>query len=559
MQNPEEIQIWKKLFEEKEKTPQLKEIFKTDINRFEKYSFCYSDKKTEEKILFDFSKNMITDETLKLLLELALCKNIENIKKDMFSGKKINFTENRAVLHYALRNISFNGEKIVPLSEIFVDGKNIMPAIVLEFEKMKSLVEKIRSGSWRGYSGKRIQNIVNIGIGGSDLGPRMICKALSVTHDERITPYFVSNVDPNDLSLVLKSLNAEKTLFIIVSKTFTTAETLENAHVAKKWICSNMCESAVEKHFVAVSTNLEKVSEFGINTENTLGFWDWVGGRFSLWSTVGLSIALTYGFSSFLEILSGAHSVDMHFKETPLEKNIPVLMALIGVLYNEIYKAETSAILPYEHTLSLLPSYLQQLVMESCGKQTTSSGLKTEHQTGSIVWGGECTNAQHAFFQLLHQGTKLIPTDFIAGINPQRTDENSKKKHLVLLSNFFAQTEALLIGKNAEEVQTQMKNASELEKIKLIPHMIFAGNKPSTSILYEKLTPQILGALISFYEHKTFIQSVIWDINAFDQFGVELGKQLSVKINNELKENTFSEHDQSTKGLLSFFKKNQIL
>ncbi|OIR58094.1 MAG: glucose-6-phosphate isomerase [Amphiamblys sp. WSBS2006] len=527
-----------------------------DKGRVDSLSFTHTDPETHEKILFDFSKNKISGTVLDALVALAEKCSLAAKIDSMFAGDKINTTENRAVLHTALRNIKEGETK--QASGVYLDGANVMDAVVAELEKIKTIADCVRSGRWKGHTGKTITDIVNIGIGGSDLGPKMVCNALRGGCTQKVKPHFVSNIDGNNIELVLESLCPEQTLVVVVSKTFTTAETITNALSARKWLVSALGdEKAVEKHFMAVSTNKKKVTEFGIDEKNMVGFWDWVGGRYSVWSAVGISVALTYGFEVFAELLRGAHNIDCHFHGTPLHENIPVLMGLLCVWYNNFCGAETTAILPYEHTLALLPAYLQQADMESCGKQRTKEGVAVTCQTGTVLWGDEATNGQHAFFQLLHQGTKLVPCDFIAGVNPQRNSECSQRHHDMLLSNFFAQTEALLAGKNIAKVQEEMEHAAEMERLRVAPHRVFPGNRPSTSILYDKLTPRTLGALVAVYEHKIFTQAAIWNINAFDQWGVELGKQLAVEIQDELERGVPGEHDQSTAALLKHFRENR--
>ncbi len=524
----------------KAKKLHLRDLFEKDSKRFEKFSIRFND------ILLDYSKNRITDETMKLLLQLAREAKVKKWIEKMFSGEKINFTENRAVLHIALRNRSNRA--------IYVDGTDVMPAVNAELAKMKAFCEKVRSGEWKGYTGKAISDVVNIGIGGSDLGPLMVCEALK-PYGSKLNVHFVSNVDGTHIVETLKKINPETTLFLIASKTFTTQETMTNAQTAKAWFLKSANdETAVAKHFAALSTNSKAVSEFGIDTQNMFGFWDWVGGRYSLWSAIGLSIALFIGFENFEELLQGAFEMDEHFRTAPFEKNLPVILALLGIWYNNFFGAETYAILPYDQYLHRFAAYFQQGDMESNGKRITREGNVVSYQTGQIVWGEPGTNGQHAFYQLIHQGTKLIPCDFLA---PAISHNPIGEHHEILLSNFFAQTEALMKGKTEKEVRKELEaqglKKKEIEK--LLPHKVFEGNRPTNSILFKMLTPKTLGSLIAMYEHKIFVQSIIWNINAFDQWGVELGKQLAKVILPELKdEKTVETHDASTNGLINYYK-----
>ena len=519
---------------------QLKDLF-SDSNRFEKFSIRLND------ILFDYSKNRINDETFKLLLDLAKESGVEASINAMYSGEQINTTEKRSVLHIALRNRSD--------TPIKVDGKDVMPEVNKVLSKMKSFTEKVRSGDWKGFSGKSITDVVNIGIGGSDLGPLMITESLKPYASE-LTAHFVSNVDGSHITETLKGLNPETTLFVVASKTFTTQETLTNANSAKEWLLkSKALEADVAKHFVALSTNANGVAEFGIDTQNMFEFWDWVGGRYSLWSSIGLSIALNIGFENFEDLLLGAHEMDNHFRDAPFEENIPVILALLGVWYNNFFEAESHCILPYDQYMHRFAAYFQQGDMESNGKYIKKNGERVNYSTGPIVWGEAGTNGQHAFYQLIHQGTKLIPCDFIAPVVSQNPLGDH---HVKLLSNFFAQTEALMKGKTSIEAKRELylsgMNANEVEE--LLPHKVFEGNKPTNSILVKKLTPKVLGSLVAMYEHKIFTQSVIWNVNAFDQWGVELGKQLAKVILPELKDDSKVEgHDVSTNGLINFYKK----
>jgi glucose-6-phosphate isomerase len=524
----------------KAKKLHLRDLFEKDSKRFEKFSIRFND------ILIDYSKNRITDETMKLLLQLAREAKVKKWIKKMFSGEKINFTENRAVLHIALRNRSNRA--------IYVDGTDVMPAVNAELAKMKAFCEKVRSGEWKGYTGKAITDVVNIGIGGSDLGPLMVCEALK-PYGSKLNVHFVSNVDGTHIAEALKKINPETTLFLIASKTFTTQETMTNAQTARAWFLKSANdETAVAKHFAALSTNSKAVAEFGIDTKNMFGFWDWVGGRYSLWSAIGLSIALFIGFENFEELLRGAFEMDEHFRTAPFEKNLPVILALLGIWYNNFFGAETYALLPYDQYLHRFAAYFQQGDMESNGKRITREGKVVSYQTGQIVWGEPGTNGQHAFYQLIHQGTKLIPCDFLA---PALSHNPIGEHHQILLSNFFAQTEALMKGKTEKEVRKELEaqglKKKEIEK--LLPHKVFEGNRPTNSILFQKLTPKTLGSLIAMYEHKIFVQSIIWNINAFDQWGVELGKQLAKAILPELKdEKTVETHDASTNGLINYYK-----
>lgn len=518
----------------------LRDLFEEDPKRFEKFSVRFGD------ILLDYSKNRITSETMKLLLQLAREVKVKKWIEKMFNGEKINFTENRAVLHVALRNRSKRA--------IYVDGNDVMPAVRAELAKMKTFSEEVRSGKWKGYTGKAITDVVNIGIGGSDLGPLMVCEALK-PYRSTLNVHFVSNVDGTHIAETLKKVNPETTLFLIASKTFTTQETMTNAQTARAWFLESAKESdAVAKHFVALSTNAKAVAEFGIDTKNMFGFWDWVGGRYSLWSAIGLSIALFIGFENFEELLQGAFEMDEHFRTTPFDKNLPVILALLGIWYNNFFGAETYAILPYDQYLHRFAAYFQQGDMESNGKRITRSGEVVDYSTGQIVWGEPGTNGQHAFYQLIHQGTKLIPCDFLA---PAISHNPIGEHHMILLSNFFAQTEALMKGKTAKEVRNELESQGlkkkEIEK--LLPHKVFEGNRPTNSILIKQLTPKTLGSLIAMYEHKIFVQSIIWDINAFDQWGVELGKELAKAILPELKDETpVKTHDASTNGLINHYK-----
>ena len=537
---------WKKLNEHYSKTSGLhmRDLFAADKDRFSKYSVQFND------ILVDYSKNRITDETMSLLTALAEEAGLKQAIEDMFSGKKINNTEKRSVLHVALRNRSN--------TPILSDGKDVMPEINAVLEKMKGFCEKVRSGAWKGYTGKSITDIVNIGIGGSDLGPVMVTEALKPYGSDTLNVHFVSNVDGTHIVETTKKLNPETTLFIIASKTFTTQETITNAESAKAWFLKTAKdEAAVAKHFVALSTNAKSVAAFGIDTENMFEFWDWVGGRYSLWSAIGLSIALYIGYDNYIELLSGAHAMDNHYKETPFVKNIPVILAVLGIWYNNFYKAESYAILPYDQYMHRFTAYFQQGDMESNGKRVTKDGTAVTYSTGPIIWGEPGTNGQHAFYQLIHQGTKLIPCDFLAPVVSQNPIGDHHPK---LLANFFAQTEALMKGKTGAEVKAELEKAglSAEDVAALVNHKIFEGNRPTNSIFFKKLTPFTLGSLVAMYEHKIYTQSVIWQINAFDQWGVELGKQLANAILPELKDTAeVTNHDSSTNGLINFYKANK--
>ncbi len=542
--NPSKTHTWKKLKEHVEfmRNVHMRELFDVEPDRFSVFSLRLKD------ILLDYSKNIINRQTMRLLFELAKEVKLKDEIDAMFNADKINHTENRAVLHTALRNRSN--------SPVYVDGKDVMPQVNAVLEQMRDFSDRVISGDWRGYTNKAITDIVNIGIGGSDLGPVMVTEALAHYKKPNINVHFVSNVDAAHIAETLKNLHPETTLFLIASKTFTTQETMTNAHTARKWFLrSAKNDLCIRKHFVAISTNKEKVGEFGIDSKNMFRFWDWVGGRFSLWSAVGLSIACSIGFDNFIELLEGAHIVDNHFRNTPFEENIPVILALIGVWYTNFFAAETEAILPYEQYLHRLTAYLQQGSMESNGKYVDRNGKKVNYQTGPIVWGEPGTNGQHAFYQLIHQGTKLIPCDFIAfALSHNSIGEH----HNILLSNFFAQTEALMKGKTEDDVIKELDaQGRSVEEIKqLLPFKVFAGNKPTNSILIKKLTPRSLGSLIAIYEHKIFTQGVIWNIFSFDQWGVELGKQLAKNILSELgDEKLLVTHDSSTHGLINVFKK----
>lgn len=541
--NPRKTNAWKQLGDNarRMRAVHMRDLFAEDHGRFDRYSIQFED------ILVDFSKHLITDETMNLLIKLAEETHLKSAIDAMFAGEKINKTENRAVLHTALRNRSNK--------PVYVNGKNVMPEINDVLAQMESFSGKVISGEWRGYTGERITDIVNIGIGGSDLGPVMVTEALKPYAEKNIRVHFVSNVDGTHLVETLKNLKPASTLFILVSKTFTTQETMTNAHSAKKWLLEKLAdERVVARHFVAVSTNVSAVKAFGIDEKNIFKFWDWVGGRYSLWSAVGLSIACSIGFDRFRELLEGAHAMDRHFRETEFRRNIPIILALLGIWYRNFFDAPSWAILPYDQYLHRFPAYLQQADMESNGKSVDRNGFKTDYQTGPIIWGEPGTNGQHAFYQLIHQGTQLIPCDFLAAA---QSHNDIGDHHRKLLANFFAQTEALMNGKNESEVRKElMTEGLSGEKLeKLIPFKVFSGNRPTTSILYKKLTPRVLGALIAMYEHKIFVQGIIWNIYSFDQWGVELGKQLAKKILPELETaNEINTHDSSTNGLINMYK-----
>ncbi|EEY4023033.1 glucose-6-phosphate isomerase [Escherichia coli] len=541
--NPTQTAAWQALqkhFDEM-KDVTIADLFAKDGDRFSKFSATFGD-----QMLVDYSKNRITEETLAKLQDLAKECDLAGAIKSMFSGEKINRTENRAVLHVALRNRSN--------TPILVDGKDVMPEVNTVLEKMKTFSEAIISGEWKGYTGKAITDVVNIGIGGSDLGPYMVTEALR-PYKNHLNMHFVSNVDGTHIAEVLKKVNPETTLFLVASKTFTTQETMTNAHSARDWFLKAAGdEKHVAKHFAALSTNAKAVGEFGIDTANMFEFWDWVGGRYSLWSAIGLSIVLSIGFDNFVELLSGAHAMDKHFSTTPAEKNLPVLLALIGIWYNNFFGAETEAILPYDQYMHRFAAYFQQGNMESNGKYVDRNGNVVDYQTGPIIWGEPGTNGQHAFYQLIHQGTKMVPCDFIA---PAITHNPLSDHHQKLLSNFFAQTEALAFGKSREvveqEYRDQGKDPATLDYV--VPFKVFEGNRPTNSILLREITPFSLGALIALYEHKIFTQGVILNIFTFDQWGVELGKQLANRILPELKDDKeISSHDSSTNGLINRYK-----
>ncbi|MBS1760784.1 MAG: glucose-6-phosphate isomerase [Bacteroidetes bacterium] len=542
--NPTETKAWKALQEHfiKMKEIHLRELFAKDAERFNKYSLKF------DNILFDYSKNRINTTTLKLLQNLAKECAVKKAMEAMFTGALINETEQRSVLHTALRN--FSGKPV------FSEGKDVMPEVKKVLRKMKTFSDNIHSGKARGYTGKKIKYIVNIGIGGSDLGPQMVTEALRPYWVSGIQAYFVSNVDGTHIAETLKNITPEETVFLIASKTFTTLETMTNAHTARTWFLKKAKnEKHIAKHFVALSTNETEVVKFGIDKNNMFEFWDWVGGRYSLWSAIGLSIALTIGYKNFEQLLKGGHSTDLHFSNTPFTENIPVIMALIGLWYTNFFGTQTEAILPYDQYMHRFPAYFQQGNMESNGKMTDRTGERLTYSSGPVIWGEPGTNGQHAFYQLIHQGTVLIPCDFIA---PAQTHNPLGNHHKILLSNFFAQTEALMNGKTEEEAEQELeKQGLTPEHIaKLLPYKMFEGNRPTNSFLLKKITPFTLGQLIALYEHKIFVQGVIWNIYSFDQWGVELGKQLAIKIIPELNHaKPVTTHDSSTNGLINVWKK----
>ncbi|MBN2401042.1 MAG: glucose-6-phosphate isomerase [Spirochaetes bacterium] len=545
--NPTKTGAWKELAKHYSdiKTIQIKDLFTKDKRRFEYFSIRFGD------ILLDYSKNIVDKRTIRLLLKLAKEIKLKSSIEKMFAGERINETENRAVLHVALRNRSGK--------PVFCEGNDVMPDVHRVLHRMEVFSDKIFSKQWKGYTGKAIADIVNIGIGGSDLGPVMVTEALKPYKHPDLKVHFVSNVDASHITETLKKLDPETSLFMIASKTFTTQETMRNAHTARNWFLEKTQNVGdIKKHFIAISTNIKGVENFGIDPENMFEFWDWVGGRYSLWSAIGISIACTIGYKNFIELLEGAHAMDMHFKDAPFEKNIPVILALLGIWYNNFFGADTQAILPYNQYMHRFTAYLQQADMESNGKSVDRAGKVVRYQTGPVIWGEPGTNGQHAFYQLIHQGTKLIPCDFLA---PAQTHNPIGDHHDILLSNFFAQTEALMNGKTEKEVIAELnaKGLNEGQIRNIMPSKLFKGNKPTNSILFKKLTPGTLGSLIAMYEHKIFVQGIIWNIYSFDQWGVELGKQLAKTILPEL--NGYSEvsgHDSSTNGLINAYKKMKV-
>lgn len=543
MKTPIQTNAWKQLSEHRKEMEKvhMRTLFAADEQRSEKFSLRLDD------LLFDYSKHRITEKTLGVLVDLAMEADVPQYIEKMFQGERINFTEDRPVLHVALRNRSNR--------PIQVDGEDVMPAVNQALDKMRGFTEKVRSGAWKGYTGERITDIVNIGIGGSDLGPLMVTDALRPYWQEGLRVHFVSNIDATHLAEVIKQLRPESTLFAVASKTFTTVETITNATSARDWLLASLGDrAAVASHFVAMSTNTEEVTRFGIDPDNMFEFWDWVGGRYSLWSSIGLSIALVIGMDRFEELLAGAHDVDEHFRSTPLAQNIPVVMALLGVWYHNFFAAQTHAILPYDQYLHRFAAYFQQGDMESNGKSVDRNGDAIEgYTTGPVVWGEPGTNGQHAFYQLIHQGTRVIPCDFLAAAISQNP---LGPHHDILMANFFAQPEALMRGKTAQEVRADLDRKGVQLGDDLLAHRTFSGNRPTSSMLFEKLTPRTLGRLIALYEHKIFVQGVIWNINSFDQWGVELGKQLAQAIYPELEgPAAVSSHDPSTNALINHYKR----
>jgi len=543
--------VWQKLSQHQEKiaSTHMRDLFAQDAKRFDKFSLKFAD------ILFDYSKHRITDETMPLLFQLAREAKIENWRDKMFAGEKINITENRAVLHTALRNRAN--------TPVLVDGHDVMPDVNAVLAQMRDFSEKVRSGSWTGFSGKRITDIVNIGIGGSDLGPVMVCDALKPYASDALKVHFVSNIDGAHLMRALNVCNPETTLFIVASKTFTTQETMTNALSARAWFLNSAKNEAhVAKHFVALSTNAKAVQAFGIDTANMFAFWDWVGGRYSLWSAIGLSIALYVGMDNFEALLTGAFEMDEHFKTAPLEQNMPVIMALIGVWYNNFFHIDTQAILPYDQGLARFPAYLQQADMESNGKFICRDGSRVPYKTGPVVWGEAGTNGQHAFYQLIHQGTQTVPADFLMPVHSHyKVGANGNTHHKILLANFLAQTQSLMLGKTKEQARAELEQQGLSGKAleDLLPHKVFEGNRPTTSIVFDKLTPNTLGKLIALYEHKIFVQGIIWDINSYDQWGVEYGKQIAQQILPQLiSDEVVSNYDSSTNGLINYTKSLKI-
>jgi len=544
--NPEKLETsWRALQEHANqlKSQHLRDLFSADAERFQRFSLEFGE------VLLDYSKNFITDETLKLLRDLAQQADLKGWIERMFSGDRINNTENRAVLHTALRNRSN--------TPVMVDGENVMPGINRVLAQMDDFCGRVRRGEWKGYTGKTITDIVNIGIGGSDLGPHMVATALRPYWKDCLTAHFVSNVDGTDINETLAKVSPETTLFVIASKTFTTRETMTNAHSARQWFLDNSDGDPlkIRHHFVAVSTNSSAVQAFGIDSHNMFEFWDWVGGRYSLWSAIGLPVALVVGMENFKQLLAGAHEMDRHFAEADFSENMPVILGLLGIWYRNFFNAGNHAILPYDHSLRLLPAYLQQADMESNGKRVTRDGVPVDYDTGPVIWGQPGTNGQHAFFQLIHQGTELVPADFIL---PIRTHHPISEHHEILSANCIAQTEALMRGKTEDEVRKELLDAGmdEDQITMLAPHKVFPGNKPSNTLMMRQLTPYNLGTLIALYEHKIFVESIIWNINAFDQWGVELGKQLAGVIEKELDSaKPCTSHDSSTNGLVNYLKK----
>jgi glucose-6-phosphate isomerase len=542
--------IWEKICQHQQSMASIhmRDLFANDAERFNKFSLNFDD------LLLDYSKHRINDETLPMLFQMAREAKVESWRERMFAGEKINTTEDRAVLHTALRNRSN--------TPIMVDGQDVMPEINAVLAQMRKFSDSVRDGSWLGYSGKKITDIVNIGIGGSDLGPVMVCDALKPYASPDLAVHFVSNIDGAHLMRALNGCNPETTLFIVASKTFTTQETMTNAHSARQWFLQAAVEDVhVAKHFVALSTNLNAVKHFGIDASNMFTFWDWVGGRYSLWSAIGLSIALYVGMDHFEELLAGGHEMDNHFRTAPLEQNMPVIMALLGIWYNNFFHADTHAILPYDQGMSRFPAYLQQADMESNGKFIDRQGDRVKHKTGPVIWGEAGTNGQHAFYQLIHQGTQTVPCDFLMPIHSHYAiGQHGNAHHKILLANFLAQTQSLMLGKTKQEARAELEaqNLTGEALENLLPHKTFEGNRPTSSILFDKLTPNTLGKLIALYEHKIFVQGIIWDINSYDQWGVEYGKQMAQKILPQLTSaDMVSNYDSSTNGLINYSKANQ--
>ena len=544
---PRKTQSWQRLAAhyEEVRDVHMRDLFAGDPQRFNTLSIVFND------ILVDFSKNRITEQSLDLLIGLAKECGVPDAIHQMFAGERINATENRPVLHVALRNRANR--------PIVVDGQDVMPSVNQVLDQMRRFSDKVCAGQWQGYSGKPIVDIVNIGIGGSDLGPAMVTECLQPYAKKGLSVHFVSNVDGTHLAESLKNLDPQTTLFIVASKTFTTQETMANAFSARQWFMDkSQNKGDIARHFVAVSTNTEAVEAFGIDSGNMFRFWDWVGGRYSLWSAIGLSVACYIGYDNFVELLEGAHAMDNHFYQTPFRQNIPVLLALIGIWYVNFFKAESEVMVPYDQYMRQFPAYFQQGNMESNGKSTDRNGQGVDYATGPIIWGEPGTNGQHAFFQLIHQGTRLVPADFLA---PAVSHNPIGEHHSILISNFFAQTEALMKGKNREVVARELKKAgkSDADIQRLSPHKVFEGNRPSNSILFRQMTPRVLGSLIAMYEHKIFTQGVIWNIFSFDQWGVELGKQLASRIMPELQhDQPVGSHDTSTNGLINAYKDMRI-
>ena len=540
--------VWEKLCKHEQNIANMhmRDMFANDSKRFEKFSLKFSD------ILLDYSKHRITDETLPLLFQMAREAKIEEWRDHMFAGEKINITEGRAVLHTALRNRAN--------TPVFVDGKDVMPEVNAVLAQMRAFSDKVRDGSWVGYTGKRITDVINIGIGGSDLGPVMVCDALTPYARPDIRMHFVSNIDGAHLMRALNKCNPETTLFIVASKTFTTQETMTNARSARDWFLQTAKDQTyIAKHFVALSTNTKAVSDFGIDTANMFAFWDWVGGRYSLWSAIGLSIAISVGMDNFEALLTGGHEMDVHFRTAPLERNMPVIMAMIGIWYNNFFHVDTHAILPYDQGMARFPAYLQQADMESNGKFICRDGNRVKYKTGPVVWGEAGTNGQHAFYQLIHQGTQMVPADFLMPVHSHyQVGSHGDEHNHILFANFMAQTQAMLLGKTREEARIELEkqgiSGEALER--LLPHKVFEGNRPTTSILFDKLTPNTLGKLIALYEHKIFVQGIIWNINSFDQWGVEYGKQIAQQILPQLQQGDMVKgFDSSTNGLINHAKK----